>query len=70
VAKTIDDGNPTLSSIFKIMLSKIAMSFLMFNYAFVFVAFLIEKNWGWSGYWLGVIISMISLSIFGIKQIH
>ena len=43
------------------------MSALMLNYAFVFVAFLIEKNYGWAGYWLGVIISIVSLLVYGIK---
>jgi hypothetical protein len=49
------------------LLSKIALSLLMFNYAFVFIAFLIEKQLGWAGYWLGVIISIVSLLIYVVK---
>jgi len=51
------------------MISKIALSLLMANYLFVMFAFLYEKNWGWFLYWLGVVISIAGLSLFGVKQL-
>jgi hypothetical protein len=51
------------------LISKVALSFLMFNYIFVAIAFIIEKNWGSFWYWFGVIVSVGAMYVYGIKHL-